>query len=73
MTSSIIAQPKKEEQRPSERQGRVPVVESWLMVLEDSDGTDQWLDKLPQDGTARAMREREIEVAREKKLHQGTR
>lgn len=71
MTTFIIAPPKTDEQRPSERQGAVVIVESWLMMLEASDDTDQLLDKLLQDGTARAMREQEIEVAREKRLHHG--
>lgn len=38
--------------------------ESWLTALEGQDDADSFLDKLLQDGTAKAMREEEIETAR---------
>ncbi|KAI9872377.1 MAG: hypothetical protein M1830_001715, partial [Pleopsidium flavum] len=50
--------------RSLDRQRPVQTVESWLTTLEDEDDTDQFLDQLLQDGTARAMREREIEIAK---------
>ena len=48
-----------------------PVVtdESWLTLLDAADDTDEFLDRLLQDGTAKAMREQEIESARGEKLH----
>lgn len=52
--------------RSLDRERPVPTVESWLMTQEVEDDTDHFLDQLLLDGTARAMREQEIETARGK-------
>ena len=64
-----MARPKTEERRPFDR-NVVANVESWLEMLDTSDDADQFLDRLLLDGTAREMRDQEIEVARAKKVRE---
>lgn len=67
----IVALPKSKEQTLFELQTPMEIVDSWLTMLDSTADPDEILNKLLQDGTARAMREEEIEVAKEKELHDG--